>query len=438
MTAFPARLAELKRLFNTDLRNCNVPLELSALLMTGPPHGFGVEHGLALLALPGFAVENIATADLQSFWTEVATMDASIDLTLASGVLLAMNMLHGVQHDKRTTLRNIFNGTATPIAGAVGPLAVNNTTAQAETELSERHHKLLSVQQGILYAPSQRLAHNHHMRIFNAMGNNGSFNCLFDLKTLHPQSTRRVVRKELGNSLSLEVEDEGSSNDRMQYITTAETLFMLFTALAAMLGVEVPPGKYPGTGGTLLVQSTDGSGSHMRVTARYTIVMAFCQRIILATGNYPTAMAYFILVRAMTHLCDRLQEAGPSKHPEDVWADLTCNGTHCFEPKAEHLATLTKDRPDKGRDPKVNGGIGKDRANARGSAKTKGCFNMAMGNCKFGQQCKFSHKPKLVAAAKETLANSPAKGGPPLPTTPRPQGYNSPNPQAGQGWVFHP
>ena len=325
---------------------------------------------------------------------------------------------------------------STPIAGAVGPLAVNNTTAQAETELSERHHKLLAVQQGILYAPSQRLAHNHHMRIFNAMGNNGSFNCLFDLKTLHPQSTRRVVRKELGNSLSLEVEDERSSSDRMQYITTAETLFMIFTALAAMLGVEVPPRKYPGTGGTLLVQSTDGSGAHMRVTARYTIVMAFCQRVILSTGNYPTAMAYYILVRAMTHLCDRLQEAGPSKHPEDVWSDLTCNGTHCFEPKAEHLATLTKEKPEK--PPKINGGIGKDRMNPRGSAKGKGCFNMAMGNCKFGQNCKFSHDPKLVAAAKETLANSPAKGGPPLPTTPRPQGYNSPNPQAGQGWVFHP
>ena len=154
--------------------------------MTAPPHGFGVEHGLGLLALPGFAVENIATPDLQAFWNEVGNMDASIDLSMASGVSLALNMLHGVQHDKRTMLRNIFNGTATPIAGAVGPLAVNNTTAQAETELSERHHKLLAVQQGILYAPSQRLAHNHHMRIFNAMGNNGSFNCLFDLKTLAP------------------------------------------------------------------------------------------------------------------------------------------------------------------------------------------------------------------------------------------------------------
>ena len=125
-----------------------------------------------------------------------------------------------------------------------------------------------------------------------------------------------------------------------------------------------------------------------------------------------------------------------SKHPEDVWSDLTCNGTHCFEPKAEHLATLTKEKPEKIL--KINGGVGKDRINPRGSAKGKGCFNMAMGNCKFGQNCKFSHDPKLVAAAKETLANSPAKGGPPLPTTPRPQGYNSPNPQAGQGWVFHP
>ena len=435
MAAFNARLAEMEAIFSTDLRHCNVPFELSALLMTAPPNGFGVKHGLALLALPGFAVENIATVDLQAFWTEVGMMDGTIDLSMASGVMLSMNMLHGVQHDKRATLRNIFNGTATPIAGAVGPLAVNNTTAQAETELSERHHKLLSSQQGILFAPSQRLAHNHHMRIFNAMGNNGSFNCLFDLKTLHPQSTRRVVRKELGNSLSLEVEDEHST-DRMQYITTAETLHMLFTALAAMLGVEVPPGKYPGSGGTLLVQSTDGSGAHMRVTARYTIVMAFCQRVILSTGNYPTAMAYYILVRAMTHLCDRLQEAGPSKHPEDVWADLTCNGTHCFEPKAEHLATLTKEKPEK--PPKSNGGISKGRGNPMGNSKLRGCYNMAMGNCKFGQQCKFSHEPKLVAAAKEQLANSPAKGGPPLPTTPRPQTYNSPNPQAGQGWVFHP
>jgi hypothetical protein len=307
MAAFNARLAEMEALFSTDLRNCNVPFELSTLLMTAPPHGFGVKHGLGLLALPGFAVENIATTDLQAFWNEVGIMDGSIDLSLASGVMLAINMLHGVQYDKRTTLRSIFNRTATPIAGAVGPLAVNNTTAQAETELSERHHKLLSVQQGILFAPSQRLAHNHHMRIYNSLGSNGSFNCLFDLKTLHPQSTRRVVRKELGNSLSLEVEDEGSNNERMQYITTAETLYMLFTALAAMLGVEVPPGKYPGTGGTLLVQSSDGSGAHMRVTARYTIVMAFCQRVILSTGNYPTAMAYYILVRAMTHLCDRLQ-----------------------------------------------------------------------------------------------------------------------------------
>ena len=148
MAAFNARLAEMEALFSTDLRNCNVPFELSALLMTAPPHGFGVKHGLGLLALPGFAVENIATPDLQAFWNEVGSMDASIDLTMASGVSLALNMLHGVQHDKRTMLRNIFNGTSTPIAGAVGPLAVNNTTAQAETELSERHHKLLSVQQG--------------------------------------------------------------------------------------------------------------------------------------------------------------------------------------------------------------------------------------------------------------------------------------------------
>ena len=182
MAAFNARLAEMEAIFSTDLRHCNVPFELSALLMTAPPNGFGVKHGLALLALPGFAVENIATVDLQAFWTEVGMMDGTIDLSMASGVMLAMNMLHGVQHDKRATLRNIFNGTASPIAGTVGPLAVNNTTAQAETELSERHHKLLSAQQGILFAPSQRLAHNHHMRIYNAMGNNGSFNCLFDLK----------------------------------------------------------------------------------------------------------------------------------------------------------------------------------------------------------------------------------------------------------------
>jgi hypothetical protein len=67
-----------------------------------------VKHGLALLALPGFAVENIATADLQAFWNEVAIMDDTIDLSLASGVMLANKMLHGVQHDKRTILRNIF------------------------------------------------------------------------------------------------------------------------------------------------------------------------------------------------------------------------------------------------------------------------------------------------------------------------------------------
>ena len=126
MTSFNVRLAEMKAVFSTDCRNCNVPFELSALLMTAPPHGFGVEHGLGLLALPGFAVENIVTADLQAFWNEVANMDATIDLTMASGVMLAMNMLHGVLHDKHTILRNIFNGTATPIAGTVGPLAVNN------------------------------------------------------------------------------------------------------------------------------------------------------------------------------------------------------------------------------------------------------------------------------------------------------------------------
>jgi hypothetical protein len=67
MAAFNARLAEIEALFSTDLRHCNMPYEMSALLLTAPPNGFGVKHGLALLALPGFAVENIATADLQAF-----------------------------------------------------------------------------------------------------------------------------------------------------------------------------------------------------------------------------------------------------------------------------------------------------------------------------------------------------------------------------------
>ena len=390
----------------------------------------GPESGLGSQTPDEIAFTNLA-ARMMGF-------DATLQLGPVEPDMISLIMLHGLQAAKRDKLYAILNGTSTPIAGSpAGLLSVTNQQRLAESTTAETDYAHLELTQGVEVLPSERLDHSVHMRAADSMGRGGTCNTHFDLAKLKPQSARRAGKKEIAQGFFTEVEEEPVS--RMQYISTSNIIMMLFTCLASILGREVSSSKYPGTGGSLLVQSSDGSGNRMRVTVRHTIVMAFCNRIVTATGNYPTAMAQFILERALIHLTNTLHRS--NSHPEEVWTELTHNGTHCFEPKQEHIDAMNnaKKPPPKGGTPGVTSSPGTlpGAGGALRGTKTKGCNNFAMnGNCRFGANCRFSHDPKLVAEAKKQLGNFQRKPGPhPPPGPPPPQQWQQPpfSPQPYQG-----
>jgi len=429
--ALASRQAELAQVFTGDEFLARLSMPGAAALEV-----MDILNGIHLLAQPGLGSQAPDAIAFTNLAARMLVCDNTLQLGPVEPDMISLIMLHGLQVAKRDKLYSILNGTSTPIAGSTnGLLSVTNQQGLAESTTAEADYAHLELTQGVEVLPSERLDHSVHMRAADSMGRGGTCNTHFDLAKLKPQSARRAGKKEIAQGFFTEVEEEPVS--RMQYISTSNIIMMLFTCLATILGREVPSSKYPGTGGSLLVLASDGSGNRMRVTVRHTIVMAFCNRIVTATGNYPTAMAQYILERALIHLTNTLHRS--TSHPEETWTELTHNGTHCFEPKQEHIDAMNNAKkvipkglpgnPSQANTPGAGGAL-------RGT-KTKGCHNQARdGNCRFGANCRFSHDPKLVADAKKQLGTFQRKPGPhPPPGPPPPQQWQQPpfSPQPYQG-----
>ena len=421
--ALASRQAELAKLFTADEFLARISLPGAAVLEV-----MDILNGIHLLSQPGLGSQTPETSAFDQLAGRMMVLDASLQLGPADADMISLIMLHGLQATKRDKLYSILNGTSTPIAGSpAGLLSVTNQQGLAESTTAETDYAHLELTQGVEVLPSERLDHSVHMRAADSMGRGGTCNTHFDLSKLKPQSARRAGKKEIAQGFFTEVEEEPVS--RLQYISTSNIIMMLFTCLASILGREVSPSKYPGTGGSLLVQASDGSGNRMRVTVRHTIVMAFCNRIVTATGHYPTAMAQFILERALIHLTNTLHRS--NLHPEEVWTELTHNGTHCFEPKQEHIDAMNNAK----KPPAGGGGVSPLKGVSTGTGgairgtRTKGCNNFARdGACRFGANCRFSHDPKLVAEAKKQLGNTQVKRGPQPPPGPPPMQHWQPPP----------